>query len=37
MTSIQYFIALYRLWAPINGRAKAFRMAVSEAFKPTLF
>jgi hypothetical protein len=37
MTSIQYFIALYRLWAPVNGRAKAFRMALSEAFKPTPF
>lgn len=37
MTTLQYFIALYRLWAPVNGRAKAFSMALREAFKPTPF
>lgn len=37
MTSIQYFFALYRLWAPVHGRIKAARMALTEAFKPTPF
>lgn len=37
MTSIQYFKALYRLWAPANGRVKAIRMALAEVFKPTPF
>ena len=37
MTSFQYFRALYRLWAPVNGRLRALRMAFTEAIKPTPF
>jgi hypothetical protein len=37
MTTYQYFISLYRLWAPVNGRIRAFCMAWREASKPTPF
>ena len=37
MTTFEYFVCLYRLWAPVNGRIRAARMAWSEATKPVPF
>jgi len=37
MNTLSYFWFLYRLWAPANGRIKAARMALREAFKPVPF
>ena len=37
MNTLQYFVALYRLWAPVNGRIRAVKMAAREAIKPIPF
>jgi len=37
MNTLQYFLALYKLWAPANGRIKAAHMALREAIKPLPF
>jgi hypothetical protein len=37
MNTLQYFLSLYRLWRPLNGRIKAAQMALREASKPVPF
>jgi len=37
MNTLQYFLSLYRLWSPANGRIRAAKMAAREALKPITF